>query len=417
MDIVVRDQRQLTRRDFVLTVGGAVLGTAIGCRPGQGTSDLDAFVTEILELERAPGFAGAIVVGDRLEWSAGYGWADIGREIAMSPDTLQNIGSISKTVTATAIMQLWEAERFQLDDDVGRYLPYGVTNPRYPEMPITFRQLLTHRSSIKDGPAYRESYACGDPVVTLSKWIEEYMKPGGDYYSPEENFHSWEPGTMEPPSSPRAYSNVAFGLLGVLVEHISDRPFNEYCRESIFSPLGMSDSGWFLTEVDTGRHAVPYTLVPQDFELPEDRTMESYLPAGDPAESSLTPGAYFAHCLYSFYNYPDGLVRTSINELSRFLRVYMNGGVFDGAQILQPATIRLMLSNDHFGRGLCWSTRSLSSGDLLWGHGGGDPGIATYMGFRQRDKVGVLLFYNYDSPGQGMWAILERLIAEGEKVA
>jgi hypothetical protein len=75
-----------------------------------------------------------------------------------------------------------------------------------------------------------------------------------------------------------------------------------------------------------------------------------------------------------------------------------------------------MLSNDHFGRGLCWYTRSLLNGDLLWGHGGGDPGISTYMGFRPRDNVGVIIFYNYDSP-RGRSEILERLFSEGEKAA
>jgi CubicO group peptidase (beta-lactamase class C family) len=417
MDPIMYDRPQLSRRDFMLTIGGAVLGAAIGCRSGPGTSDLDAFITGMLELDRAPGFAGAVVVGDRLQWSAGYGWADIGREIAMSPDTLQNIGSVSKTVTATAVMQLWEAEQLQLDDDVGLYLPYSVRNPRYADVPITFRQLLTHRSSIKDGPAYGESYACGDPLVTLGEWIEEYLKPGGVYYDPDENFHSWEPGTVDPPSSPRAYSNVAFGLLGVLVQHVSDRPFNEYCRERIFAPLGMGDSGWFLAEIDTGRHAVPYTLIPESFEIPEGETIESFLPADDAAEASLKPGSYFPHCLYSFFNYPDGLVRTSVNELSRFLRAYVNGGVFDGARMLEPATTRLMLSNDHYGRGLCWSTRRLRNGDFLWGHGGGDPGISTYMGFRQRDNVGVIMFYNFNDAGDGGEEILERLFAEGEEAA
>ncbi len=415
MDAAMHEGRRFSRRDFVLTLGGAVVGTAVGCRSNPGTGDLDEFITEMLELDRAPGFAGALVVGDRLHWSAGYGWADIDQKIAMSADTLLNIGSISKTVTATAVMQLWEAGHFKLDDDVSLYLPYSVRNPLHPDVPITFRQLLTHRSSIKDGPAYGESYACGDPAVTLGEWIEEYLKPSGRYYDPDENFHSWEPGTVDPPARPRAYSNVAFGLLGTLVEHIGDRPFNEFCRDRIFAPLGMVESGWFLTEVDASRHAVPYTLIPEDFELPQDRTIESFLPSSDAAEESLTPGSYFPHCLYSFFNYPDGLVRTSVNALSRFLRAYMNGGVFEGTQLLEEATVKLMLSNDHFGRGLCWYTSELQSGDLVWGHGGGDPGISTNMRFRQRDNVGVIMFYNYDSPSEGRREIFERLFAEGEK--
>ncbi len=404
---------QLSRRDFSLALGSALVASFAGCRTRLDTDDLHAFILEMLDRDLAPGLAAALVVGDRLLWSGGFGLADVHREIPMSPGTLQNIGSISKTVTATAVMQLWEAGRFDLDDNVSDFLPFGVRNPRYPDEPITFRQLLAHRSSIKDGPAYGESYACGDPAVELGVWIEQYFTPGGDYYNGEENFHTWAPGTVDPPASPRAYTNVGFGLLGSLLEHTADVPFNEYCKEHIFSPLGMDQTGWMLTEINTANHAVPHSLLADDFEIPEGSTIEEFLPGENAAEEMLAPGSYFPHCLYSFYNYPDGLVRTSVNELSAFLRAYMNGGSHNNAKILEPATVDLMLSNEHFGRGLCWSTRELRNGDLVWGHGGGDPGIATYMGFRQADSVGVMLFFNYDSPGEGGEEILERLIALG----
>jgi hypothetical protein len=100
-----------------------------------------------------------------------------------------------------------------------------------------------------------------------------------------------------------------------------------------------------------------------------------------------------------------------------FLRAYMVGGTFASAKILEPGTIQLMLSNEHFGRGLCWSERELRSGDRIWGHGGGDPGISTYMGFRQRDQVGVLMFYNYSGPGGEQEEILERLFSAGGDAA
>lgn len=410
------DKHQLSRREFTLALGTAIVGTAAGCRRGSEQGELDEFIVQMLERDRAPGFAAAVAVRDRLVWSGGYGRADVYRDIAMTPTTLQNIGSISKTATATAVMQQWEAGRFQLDDDVCDYLPYRVRNPRYPETAITFRQLLTHRSSIKDGPAYWDSYACGDPAVPLNTWIEQYFTRNGEYYDPAGNFHDWQPGTANPPAPPDPYTNVGFGLLGHLVERLADAPFHDYCREHIFAPLSMDQTGWLLSKIDSSRHAVPYSLLPDDFD-PAEGGIESLLPAANLTEDMLTPGSYLPHCLYSFFNYPDGLVRTSVDELSRFLRVYMNGGTLGRAQILEPATIELMLSQRHFGRGLCWGTRELRNGDLLWGHGGGDPGISTYMGFRQRDNVGVIMFYNYDRPGDGAQEILERLFAEGARRA
>jgi CubicO group peptidase (beta-lactamase class C family) len=385
----------------------------LGCRQQFDTPGLDEFIADMFEADRVPGISAAVVVGERLIWSGSYGFADVHREIAMSPDTLQNIGSISKTVTATAVMQLWEEGRFDLDDDVGDFLPYRVRNPRFPDTPITFRQLLAHRSSINDGPAYGESYACGDPAVQLGVWIEQYLTPGGEYYHPNDNFHSWKPGTVNPPPRPRAYSNVGFGVLGSLVEHIVDQPFTDFCDQRIFAPLGMNETGWMLSDIDVEKHAIPHSFLPDDFEPTDAPPFEESLPAEHATQEMLKEGSYFPHCLYSFYNYPDGLARTSVREMSLFLRAYMLGGTFNNAKILAPGTIQLMLSNQHFGRGLCWSERELRTGDWIWGHGGGDPGISTYMGFRQRDQVGVLMFFNYSGPGDGQEELLERLFSAG----
>ena len=107
---------------------------------------------------------------------------------------MQNIGSISKTVVATAVMQLWEKGKFQLDDDVNERLPFAVRSPSHPDTPITYRLLLTHRSGIADSPAYGSSYACGDPSLPLEAWLKAYLTPGGRYYEKEANFHPWKPG-------------------------------------------------------------------------------------------------------------------------------------------------------------------------------------------------------------------------------
>jgi len=409
---------RLTRRHFLELTGTAALGCTFGCAPAPRQEavvrELDDFIRARMGMDHVPGLAACTVRGERLVWSAGYGFANIEAQIPMTPETLLNIGSISKTVTATAVMQLWETEEFALDDDVSAYLPFAVRNPRYPETPITFRQLLTHRSSITDGPAYGASYACGDPAVSLSDWIRGYFMPDGPYYDGEENFHAWEPGTPDPPPRPRAYSNVGFGLLGYLVETLSGTPFSAYCQDKIFRPLGMRKTAWNLADIDTSKHAVPYSFVPEEFEMPDDLTFESMLPAPGLTPADLKPGKHAPHCLYSFFNYPDGLVRTSVSELSRFLRAYILGGAFEGTRILRPDTVAMMLSNDHYGRALCWSPRAMDNGDSLWGHGGGDPGISTYMGFRPEDGVGVILFHNFGSPGDGANEILERLLQEVE---
>jgi CubicO group peptidase (beta-lactamase class C family) len=400
----------------ILPMGMVCLAAAVFAPslPAQEQS-LDEFILEKIKDSNIPGLGACIVEKDRLVWIGAYGLADIEEKQPMTEKTIQNIGSISKTITATAVMQLWEKGKFKLDDDVNGYLPFPVRNPRFPDDPITFRQLLTHHSSIKDGPAYEQSYACGDPAVTLKEWIKGYLVPGGKYYSAEENFHAWKPGTVEIPEGPRAYTNVGFGLLGYLVEVIAAEDFSKYCQKNIFTPLGMKSTGWYLADVDISHHAIPYTLISDDFKRPEGITIETFLPRYGKDKQPLKTGEFFAHCLYSFFNYPDGLIRTSVRELSQFLRVYINDGVFEGQRILKKETVRTMLSSEHFGRGLCWYESKLGSGDTVWGHGGGDPGISTQMCFRPKDGVGVILFFNSDRPGKAYGEIVGRLFEEAAK--
>jgi len=191
----------------------------------------------------------AIVGPGRVRWSKGLGLADVEHQRPMRADTLINIASVSKTVTATAVMQLWEQNRFDLQDDVGRYLPFPLRNPHFPAVPITFEQLLTHRSSIKDNwSTYDRTYVCGDSPLALGEWLTAYFTPGGAYWD-NANWHQWPPGTRNPPAEPRCYSNVGFGVLGYLVELLSQRRFSEFCKERIFRPQGMRHTGWFLREI------------------------------------------------------------------------------------------------------------------------------------------------------------------------
>jgi CubicO group peptidase (beta-lactamase class C family) len=94
-----------------------------------------------MQSQRIPGLAACIAKSGKIVWSKEYGWSAIKRRLAMDPDsTIQNAGSISKTVTATAAMQLWEKGKFDLDDDINQYLPFPVRNPSHPER-LIFVQL------------------------------------------------------------------------------------------------------------------------------------------------------------------------------------------------------------------------------------------------------------------------------------
>ncbi len=386
----------LNRRDFIKMIGLALSTPAFSWQAANPSEKLEAFIAGQMEEGPIPGLAVAAVKDGRLNWAKGFGFADLEKRIPMTPETIINIGSISKTITAAAVMQLWETGRFKLDDDINDHLDFDIRNPRFPECPITFRQLLTHRSSINDGKAYDDSYSCGDPVIVLKEWIQGYLTPGKKYYDPEDNFHTWKPGQEgELPAEPRSYSNVGYGLLGHLVEAISGEPFSSYTQERIFQPLGMTESAWFLADIDVAKHAVPYT----------------YIKGGEPQGEIIQPGensksieieeGFAANCLYSFPNYPDGLLRTSVHQLSGFLQSHINEGVYKGKRILKEETVRLMLSPEHFGSALCWTYGKMKDGREIWLHTGGDPGINSLMVFCPKDKTGLILLLNTFTPQLG----------------
>jgi len=349
---------------------------------------IDSSIENFMLKNKIPGFIACVIKDSSMIWSKSYGKSDLQNNVPISIEGIMNIGSISKTFTATAVMQLWEKGMIKLDSDVSEYLDIEIKNPEFPEQPITIFQILTHTSSICDGTEYGRSYSCGDPIISLKDWIQNYLIPGGKFYR-DENFGSWSPGTKQ------SYSNVAFGLLGLIIEQVSKQPFNEYCMDNIFIPLGMNNTGWHLSEIDKSKHIKPYVYAS---EKNENYIKSRKYILSDSVEFS--NGQMLEFCLYSFPNYPDGLVRTSVRELSYYLMAIMNDGEYNGSKILNKKTIDKMLSPQleiDNSQGLCWYTFEF---DSSWGHTGGDPGIATSIMLNPTNKIGIITFQNNSDNGQ-----------------
>lgn len=382
----------------------------MGCGSRDFHSDLDDYLLAKMKRSQIPGLAAAIISYPDVVWSRGYGWADIDRRIDMTPDTLQNIGSISKTFVATAIMQLKEKGDLGLADDVNEYVDFSVRNPNHVDVPITVLDLMTHRSSIADGSAYARGYNCGDSPVFLEDWVRGYFDTDGVFFHKAENFHTWAPGERS------EYNNVAFGLLAYLVEVISGVPFDQYCQTRIFEPIGMIDTSWYLRDIDTSRHAVPYSLVSNgEIRGPDWGGSEQGVVGGN--GNSLVSNGYAANCLYNHPNFPDGFLRTSVHQLAKYQLAYLNVGSLRGKRILSETSIREMLSplfpdTDSPGnaQGLVWWRREMPNGDLVWEHSGGDPGINTLFSFHPSSGHGVIIFAN--TWGAGLDEVGERLFEE-----
>lgn len=354
---------------FLALVAGLLL--VAGCNQGEvvdprDRSVLDNILTSEFQKLNMPGYGVAAVKGDSVVYMNAFGHANVQEGVAFTPQTRMVIASISKTFIATAIMQLWEQGKIGLDDDINRYLPFAVRHPDFPDDTITVRMLMTHTSSITDA-AYRSDvfYLFGyvDYPESIGSFLQNYLTPGGAYYDPM-LFSEARPGTAF------SYSNVASTLLAYLVERVSGTDFNSYCKIHIFQPLKMTKTTWFFSETPQQEVALHYTSA-------SDR---------NPAKPYLT-----------YPDYPDGHLITTVEDLSRFMRAYINRGTFDGTQLLAPATIHLMLSEQSTlsggKQGLIFGAGTARDREI-WGHSGGDPGTSTLMYFDTLNQTGAILFCN-----------------------
>lgn len=349
------------------------------------SDDFARLIREGLLETHVAGLSLAVLDEGRVVHTAGFGDADIASKRPMTSDTLLNIASVTKTITCTAVMQLCEQGKLDLDAPIDEHLPLKIRHPGFAQRPITTRQLLSHTSSIADGPAYQASYACGDPQVALGDWLAGYFTPAGARYHAQENFHAWAPGATY------AYSNVAYGVLGWLVERVSGLPYERYCATHIFAPLGMRRSRFLLAGMDRTTHATPYRYV-DDGDFAKVSLVDPSWTVPRERKAALVP-----HCLYSFVTMSDGLARCSAAELARFVMAYAQGGALDGARILQANTVRQILSDQrvHYAQpkpdtqGLTWYGK-----DGIWAHGGADPGVSTRIAFRPADGRGIVVLAN-----------------------
>ena len=412
----------LTRRGFALLATGAAV-QAVSCTPdassGEGPvpgsavadalstgefNELETTVRKLLTENSVPGFAGGLIKGGELVWAKGFGYADLETLTERTEGTIQNIGSVTKTATATVVFRLLEKGSFALDDDVNGLVDFSVRNPRHPEVPITIRQLLTHRSSILDGDAYGESYACGDGKVTLGEFLSAYFTEGDQ----EAVFHEWAPGTVDPPEDPRSYSNVAYGLLGHVIEKATGQSYEDALDSLLLQPLGMKSSRVLLAGMDPADHASLYSKIPEGFDpdAPDEDPLFKQPPwPADPEEGDL-----FAHCLYSFATPPDGLLRSNVVDLALLIRLYLGGGEVDGVRLLKEETVDMALSDQHFGRALCWARTDRPNGENFWNHSGGDPGVSTLVAFRREEKSAVIMLFNTSDAGSAFGGIANALI-------
>ncbi|MEM6770343.1 MAG: serine hydrolase domain-containing protein [Bacteroidota bacterium] len=355
--------------------------------PVTTVAQLTTALTQIYNSSDAPGFAVSVVKNDVLLYQQAFGHADIGNDRPYTNQTIQPIGSISKTFVAAAVVKAIEQGYFTLDTDINDILPVDLVNPNHPQETIRVRHLVTHTSGLIDrGETYLAAYHIlpGEDMSSpgaqllqaafgaeqratypLDDFLAAYYLPEGDLYSTE-NFASTAPGEAW------NYSNIATSLTALLVEVSTETPFPTYVKNNILEPLGMDQTGYNLSDFD--QHHVAKLYWDRDTELP------------------------------SYYNesYPDGSLNTSNEQLAMFLTDMMRGATGatgslftqDGYDLLFTELLPdgLVPANFADNQGTFWF---LDNNVIR--HDGSDPGTTCNLEFNPTGNAGFILLTNMDA--------------------
>src|ERR1700682_2408465 len=259
--------------------------------------DLKSAVAAILKEHRIPGIGIALVTRDKVVWTGGVGKADIAANRDVTADTMFRVGSITKGFVALTALQLVEQHKVDLDEKVADAAPeIPVVNPWAANSPVTLDELLEHTAGFDDFPLAEFSDFDAPPEKPLKCTLVHFRGP---------EVVRWKPGSR------MSYSNPGYGLAGYLVEKAGGAPLEDQIAANILRPLGMTHSDMRLTpEV-------------------KDQLAQGY------EEGSPVP-------YYPIYLRPAGELKSSPNEMARFVRMMLNRGELDGVRIVSAKSITRM---------------------------------------------------------------------------
>lgn len=322
-------------------------------------------IAAIMAEYEAVGASVAVVKNNELIYSKAFGWKDIEAGQRLGTKDIFRIASISKSFTATGILQLVEAGKLSLDDDVGELIGFRVRNPNYPDSVITLRMVLSHRSSIGDHNGY----------FTL-----DALNPSRDP-DWEKAYNDYAPGTGY------QYCNLNFNLAGAILEKYSGERLDKYIQEHILQPLGLY-GGYNVDALDSTRFVTLYAYDSENRKF--DPSPAAYR---SPAEALEDYQMGYSTPVFS----PTGGMKISAEDLARYMIMHMNYGEAGGARILSEASSRSMqqVQSQDSGYGMALRTIDyLLPGKTVIGHGGIAYGLYSAMFFQPEEKFGIVIITN-----------------------
>lgn len=365
------------RNLFYMVCLGLLFGLLLSCKQTPSVEEqAKERLNEVLAKNNAVGLSVAVVKDNKIIYTDAVGYKNLEDSIMLSVDDIFRIASISKSFTATAIMQLHEAGKFDLDDDVSTALGLPVRNPKYPDAPITYRMLLSHTSSLNDTTGYF-TFDVIDPAKTKT-----YANAYNDYL----------------PGSKYEYCNLGFNILGALVEIHSGERFDEYIKNHIIDPLKLN-AGYNVNALAANQFARIYEYKNGSYAWQP----EAYAPRKEQIENGYAMGRTTP--VFS----PTGGMKLAPKDLARHMLIQINSGTYEDVKILSPESVKAMQTpyqyqgenlEDSYGFAIR-TTDKLIAGEVLKGHTGSAYGLYSAMFFEPEKKFGIIMMTNGSTAQRG----------------
>ena len=326
-------------------------------------------IRAIMSQTNVVGVSVAVVKNNKIIYTQSFGLKNIEANTPLTDDCIFRIASISKSFSATSIMQLVEAKKLSLEDDASNLLGFTLRNPKFPDKVITLKMLLSHRSSINDS----EGYFSLDSINPVTN--PDYAKC----------YNNYEPGTGY------MYCNLNYNMTGAIIEKYSGERFDQYVKHHVLDPLNIY-GGYCVDSLDKNRFATIYEFNKETGKF--INSPNAYAPRSeeiaDYAMGKTTP-------IFS----PTGGMKISATDLAKYMIMHMNLGKANGKRIISKRSARLMQtplsSDENYGLALL-KTDKLIEGKTLTGHTGSAYGLYSTMFFEPNEKFGIVVISNGCNP-------------------
>ena len=340
-----------------------------------GEERLTQELTRIAEESDLPGFTIGVIKEGQIAYQKSFGFRNLENNLPYTNQTIQPIGSISKTFIGAATARAIELGLFTLESPINEFLDTPLINPKQPDAVIKVKHLVNHASGLIDNDdAYFLSYYIlpGEDISTtgaqlfgsfgitqrnpktLEEFIQAYFYSGGDYYD-SRNFSNNLPGSVE------TYSNTASSLMAYVIEKAANQSYKDFLTSEILTPLSMSNTSF-------------------DYVIPNPNNATLYYDANTPFP------------VYDLESFPDGGLKSSNEDMMRYV-LDMLAGLRGESATFSNTFYEMLFTKTSNTFSLFW----IGVNDRSFGHNGGDPGLTTELILNGDANTGLFMLSNYDN--------------------